>query len=166
MKHTDELIRLLEDNEYSRYEDFPDIELYMDQLLKYLSRETVSLRKEDKLTSAMVNNYIREGLLPRAKGKRYSAEHLSYLMIIARLKQVLSVKDIRALISKEEQKDNVKTFYDDYMNSLNNQTNKLINNIKEMGQASLGKMALELAIRSYINKIACEYLIDMMNEEI
>ncbi len=166
MKHTDELIRLLEDNEYSRYEDFPDIELYMDQLLKYLSRETVSLRKEDKLTSAMVNNYIREGLLPRAKGKRYSAEHLSYLMIIARLKQVLSVKDIRALINKEEQKDNVKTFYDDYMNSLNNQTNKLINNIKQMGQAPLGKMALELAIRSYINKIACEYLIDMMNEEI
>lgn len=47
----------------------------------------------ESLTSAMVNNYIKDGAMPRAEGKRYSRTHLAYLTALCAIKQVLSVKD-------------------------------------------------------------------------
>ena len=88
--------------EPEKYEALPDIELYMDQLVEYLSRTPMSLRRGDKLTGAMVNNYIKSGLLPRAKGKRYSRQHIADLAMIVRLKQVLSVSDTGCGIPTEE----------------------------------------------------------------
>ena len=54
------------------YDAMPDIALYMDQVLAFLSRKKVSSREGEELTSAMVNNYIKDGLVPRAHGKRKS----------------------------------------------------------------------------------------------
>ena len=45
----------------------------------------------------MVNNYIKDGVVPRAEGKRYHAEHLAYLTMVCVLKQVLAVKDAALL---------------------------------------------------------------------
>ena len=56
----------------------------------------------------MVNNYIKDGLVPRADGKRYGPVHLGYLTAVCALKKVLPVRDIGALLSAGQQtgKDN------------------------------------------------------------
>ena len=41
----------------------------------------------------MVNNYIKDGHLPRAEGKRYSKAHLAYLTELCALKTVLPVRE-------------------------------------------------------------------------
>ena len=64
------------------WEAFPDIGLYMDQVVSYLPRQLIHYGESELLTSAMVNNYIKDGLLPRAEGKRYSRVHLGYLTAI------------------------------------------------------------------------------------
>jgi Domain of unknown function (DUF1836). len=42
----------------------------------------------------MVNNYVKNGLLPHPEKKRYTREHLAYLIAITFLKQVVSINDI------------------------------------------------------------------------
>lgn len=71
----------------------------MDQLISYMPRQLIHYGEGEALTSAMVNNYIKDGALPRADGKRYSRTHLAYLTAICALKQVLSVKDAGALLA-------------------------------------------------------------------
>ena len=98
----DELQNLKDRMERERptaWKDLPDIALYMDQLISYMPRQLIRFDEGNALTSAMVNNYIKDGLVPLAKGKRYGPIHLGYLTAVVALKQVLSVRDIGALMS-------------------------------------------------------------------
>ena len=146
----------------SSYEDFPDIQLYMDQVLEYLAREELFFKEGDKLTSAMINNYIKDGLLPRANGKKYSREHLVYLSIIASLKQVLSVKDTGVLVKEEIENGKEKEYYDTFLRMLNESFQGVLQTLKEYEKEGISSLAMHLAVNSYVNKIACEYLIDGM----
>ena len=89
----------LEQERPAEWDALPDIGLYMDQLISYMPRQLIHYGEGEALTSAMVNNYIKDGALPRADGKRYSRTHLAYLTAICALKQVLSVKDAGALLA-------------------------------------------------------------------
>ena len=57
--------------QYPLWEELPEIELYLDQVLLYVNQVTQStLGPNDKgLTASMVNNYVKEGLitLPRSR---------------------------------------------------------------------------------------------------
>ena len=62
------------------YGAMPDFPLYMDQVLSYMERQVLRFDEGDVLTSAMVNNYTKNGLLPRAEGKKYTRESLDRSM--------------------------------------------------------------------------------------
>ncbi|MEA4941813.1 MAG: DUF1836 domain-containing protein, partial [Oscillibacter sp.] len=83
------------------WDQLPDFSLYMDQVLSYMDRQVLRFDGDDGLTAAMVNNYTKAGLLPRADGKKYSREHLAYLTVICVLKQVFSAKDMNLLLDQE-----------------------------------------------------------------
>ena len=63
------------------------------------------MTSDDGLTAAMVNNYTKSGLVPRAEGKKYNRDHLAYLTAICVLKRVMSTKDMDLLIREELQGD-------------------------------------------------------------
>ena len=77
------------------WETLPDIGLYMDQVVT-LTERALPL---GGITKAMVNNYVKTGLLPRPSGKKYDREHLALLLEIAVLKQAMSMEDIATLLS-------------------------------------------------------------------
>ena len=61
----DELQNLKDRMELERptpWNELPDIALYMDQLISYMPRQLIRYGEEEWLTSAMVNNYIKDGL--------------------------------------------------------------------------------------------------------
>ena len=91
MEEIEELKRRLAEERPQEWDAFPDIGLYMDQIISYMPRQLIHFGDEDSLTSAVVNNYIKDGMLPRTEGKRYNRTHLAYLTAICALKQVLSV---------------------------------------------------------------------------
>ena len=99
MEEIAELKRRLAEERPQAWDAFPDIGLYMDQIISYMPRQLIHFDEGESLTSAMVNNYIKDGMLPRAEGKRYHRTHLAYLTAICALKQVLSVKDASSLIA-------------------------------------------------------------------
>ena len=68
----EELMDLKERMERERpaqWHELPDIALYMDQIISYMPRQLIHFDDSEALTSAMVNNYIKDGLVPRASGK-------------------------------------------------------------------------------------------------
>ena len=85
-----------------RWNELPDIDLYLDQVVNYLERylENYSVNKEDKIiTKTMINNYVKQGIMPAPEKKKYNRTHIAYLLVICILKQVYSISDIGKLIS-------------------------------------------------------------------
>ena len=107
----------------------------------------------------MVNNYIKADVLPRARGKKYSREHLVYLSIILRLKQVLSVKDTGYLIKADKQKRTDEEFYESFRDMVDVCAKELSDKALN-SDSSLPEIAMKLAVESYLCKIASEYIID------
>jgi len=159
MSKVEKLRELADQLKFPDYNGFPDIELYMDQVLDFLSRSKTSLRDDDRLSSAMVNNYIKADVLPRARGKKYSREHLVYLSIILRLKQVLSVKDTGYLIKADKQKRTDEEFYEGFRNMVDVCAKELSDKALN-SDSNLPEIAMRLAVESYLCKIASEYIID------
>ena len=129
----------------------PDFALYMDQVLSYMDRQVIRFDKDDGLTAAMVNNYTKSGLVPRAAGKRYGREHLAYLTAICVLKHVMSTRDMDLLLNEELQGGRtVAQGYGDFCASLDG---ALTLTAREMEQytdeESLADAALHFALISY-----------------
>ena len=80
--------------------DFPDIELYMDQVISVLERYLAPFFPEEEkcITSTMINNYVKQRLLPPPENKRYGKKHLSYLFMISILKRFMQLSDISTLL--------------------------------------------------------------------
>lgn len=146
-----------------KWSEFPDIGLYKDQVLSYMFRQLINFEGDGQLTSAMINNYIKDGLLPRTDGKKYSREHLAGLTEICLLKQVLSVRDTGFLLKQELVDGDHADFYTKFVQILDNalkDTDVLINT--EWDMEALSDMTLRLAVSSYCGKLACERLIEIM----
>ena len=80
-----------------RWEELPDLELYMDQVLSLVERYLGDYPgfEERRLTASMVNNYVKMGVMPPPVKKRYSRVHLAYLLMICLLKAALPETPIR-----------------------------------------------------------------------
>jgi len=85
-----------------RFHEIPDIDLYMDQLLFYIERVFQPLEhvsKEKVLTTAMVNNYVKQKLIMPPLRKRYTREHIAYLIVISVFKNLFSIQEIHHLLN-------------------------------------------------------------------
>ena len=159
--------RQLESLRPADWDTLPDFPLYMDQVLSYMERQTIRLDESDALTASMVNNYTKNGLVPRADGKRYGPVHLGYLTAVCALKKVLPVRDIGALLSAGQQtgKDN-ETLYNYFCAALDRALTDTAQTIDGDAQRSdLARMALDLALRSYAAQLACARILDILQPE-
>ena len=145
------------------WDGMPDIPLYMDQMISYMPRQLVRYGDGETLTPAMVNNYIKDGLLPRADGKKYNRTHLAFLTTICALKQVLSVKEIKTLLDAGTEMGDARRLYEDFSAALDCAMNETAANLDDgIGQEELAKLALRLALRSYADKLACQRVLDLL----
>ena len=88
-----------------RYNDIPNIDLYMDQVLTFMDeRLSLTVRESEKedtdhvLTKTMINNYAKSDLLPPPVKKKYNREHMITLILIYYFKSYLSINDIKTLL--------------------------------------------------------------------
>jgi hypothetical protein len=98
--------------------DIPRIPLYMEQLTSFFDEALSGARRNDDdkiLTKTMINNYTKEGTLPRPNGKKYSREHMIRLMYIFMLKQVLSLQDIKQMFDLMQMDKSIESMYGTYL---------------------------------------------------
>ena len=99
-----------------RFEDIPSIDLYMDQLVGFLEETLAPLYQPDEkiITRSMVNNYVKQGVLASAAGKKYTRSHIAYLIVICTLKQTFSIAEIDRLIRMQIASFDTPVAYDYY----------------------------------------------------
>ena len=94
-----------------RWNELPDIDLYLDQVVtfidKYLNNyiktdvennEDMEYKKTTCITKTMINNYVKQNIMEAPIKKKYNKNHIAYLFVICILKQVYSISDIDKLI--------------------------------------------------------------------
>ena len=163
MEELEELKRRLEEERPMPWDAFPDIGLYMDQVISYIARQLITYDEGESLTPAMVNNYIKDGLLPRAEGKKYNKTHLGYLTAICALKQVLSVRDTRTLLETGSAGHDPELLYAAFYQELSlalDCTAEVLD--PDLSREDLPRLALRLALRSYADKLACQRILSLI----
>lgn len=99
------------------WESLPDLGLYMDQVITYIERQLDGFRGEygeKALTPAMVNNYVKAGLIPRPVGKKYSREHLAMLLMVVQLKRACPIEQIARLFELQFHRRSVQALYAEF----------------------------------------------------
>lgn len=104
----------LENLHIPRWSAFPDIELYVEQVVSLVEKYTGIFFDdgETAITRAMINNYVKLKLIPPAAKKKYNRIHLAYLITITILKQVITIPEIRDGIQYQAKISGAKEAYD------------------------------------------------------
>ncbi len=102
-----------------RYEEIPNVGLYLEQTAKYVS-EYVSKLGDFSLTGSMISNYVKKGLVANPVKKQYSREQIAYLIFIALSKSVLSMEDIRLMICLQKESYGPEKAYNYFCQELEN----------------------------------------------
>ena len=101
-----------------RWDELPDIDLYLDQVLTLLDKYLGPFLPENgghALTASMINNYVKLRIVPAPVKKRYGRVQLAYLLVIGLLKQVsvsythLDVYKRQTLYSSVKKKSSLRT---------------------------------------------------------
>ena len=106
---------------YPKWEDIPNIDLYLDQVLLYVNQvcAPISPDKEKGLTASMVNNYVKHGYLTKPDKKKYQRKQIARLLAITTLKSVFSIQEIAQTLNTLQTQASSDQLYDafvDYMN--------------------------------------------------
>lgn len=101
------------------WDDLPDIELYMEQIIllirKYLAIYYEMTDSEKFITPSMINNYVKLEIIPSPKRKKYSRIHLAYLLIVCTLKQTLDMATIQKIIPIDLSIEDAKSVYNSFV---------------------------------------------------
>ena len=148
------------------WDQLPDFALYMDQVLSYMDRQVIRFDESDGLTAAMVNNYTKSGLVPRAAGKKYSREHLAYLTAICVLKHVLSTRDMD-LLFQEELRDGrtIADAYEKFCTSLDKAMELTAQEMEDRtAEEGLADAAIHFALISYAAGAASSQYVSLLRQ--
>jgi Domain of unknown function (DUF1836). len=154
-----------------RWDELPQIDLYMDQLLSVLENYLSIFAYEDSkiITSTMVNNYVKHKIIRPPVNKKYNKHHISFLYIICILKRLMGLSEIyNTKMKMKEQfpvdkaydlfcdifEDSIKTRFD-----LSYQSNLGKSDIKEI-------IIIESVTTSFANILYARYLVSTIGEPI
>ena len=146
------------------YEELPDMNLYMEQVITYLDKELhifQSTSLDKIITPSMINNYVKGEVIPSPLGKKYTKEHLALIEEVVTLKQVLSINEVKEVIKSRYDDKTLKGDIFNAFNSLNNEkistsveeAFKKLNDIDDNDKDGMINLALDFALsaNAYIN---------------
>ena len=107
----------IQDFSLPRYEQIPDIGLYLEQVTKYISEYAEAL-SQPPLTGSMVSNYVKKGIIGSPVKKQYGRDQIAHLMFITLAKSILSLDDLQKVILLQQQTYAVSEAYDYFCREL------------------------------------------------
>ncbi len=173
--------------------DIPNIYLYMDQVTTFFDEKLAHFKRNesDKIfTKTMINNYTSANILFPSEKKKYNKHHLTILVWVYYLKQILSINDIHKLLSPIT--DNINSKKNDELFDINNIYNIFLdleraeledfkekftvrinridkslenNSLEDKKKVELILLVLQLVIQANIQKTMAEKIIDEFFED-
>lgn len=149
-----------------RIEEIPDLELYMDQVIIYVKKyfSVFPYASESNfITPAMINNYVKSGLMPSPVGKKYTRRHIAYILAVFFLKQIYSLEEVRAFINLQLSHGSEKECYELFCDILETELKKCIaeedNAVINIPSKNIGEKTIRHAALSIANKLYSQELI-------
>ena len=102
-----------------RYQEIPNVGLYLEQATKYICEYLAPLG-EYSLTSSMISNYVKKGLIANPVKKQYGREQIAYLFFIAVAKSVLSLDALTGFIKVQQRTYTLQRAYDYFCDEFEN----------------------------------------------
>ena len=102
-----------------RYNEIPDVGLYLEQTTKYVNGCLKPLGCME-ITSSMVSNYVKKGLIPNPVKKQYFAEHIAHLFFVTIAKTIISLENVSLMLEMQRQSYSTPVAYDYMCDELEN----------------------------------------------
>lgn len=102
-----------------RYDELPDMGLYLEQVTKYINGYIVPLGLPE-ITLSMVSNYVKKGVIAAPVKKQYNAEQIAYLFFVSVAKSVISIDSIIQMIRMQQATYDARTAYEYFCSELEN----------------------------------------------
>lgn len=156
-----------------RYNELPEIELYIDQVICILQKNlSIFFKNKDLpvITPSMINNYVKQEVLEPPTKKKYDREHIAYLFVICILKKSMSILEIkesinimRKLYSVEE---GYNIFCDELEKALRSTFDPERNSIENFTKTDIREIATLRAIAlTFANSVLVDRLIMLRTKE-
>ncbi len=140
----EELLDFLNNNEFLNQIEsakIPNINLYMDQALSFMNENLEHYKRSSKdkiLTKSMINNYVKNELIPKPESKKYYPQHIISLIYIFYLKQILSLDDVKLIMNQYEENhfdsDRLSELYKVFLLIEQEEISKLEKDIEELAR--------------------------------
>ena len=114
-----EMADSIRDFRLPRYHELPDVGLYLEQTVKYINQCIAPLGCAP-ITNSLVSNYVKKNVIPGPVKKQYYAEQLAHLMVIAIVKNALSLENICKLFHMQKEVYTNQVAYDYFCSELEN----------------------------------------------
>lgn len=163
----------LEEAALPKWEELPEIELYMDQVITLLGRYMAVLGDGKGITQPMINNYVKLSIMPPPVKKKYGRQHLAYLIIICFLKQTLNMETIKKVIPTGITEAEVKEIYTSFAENQRKAFAYVVENVKSVAGPILSTdshkrmtdLVIQVSITSNICKVLTESIINDSEEK-
>ena len=166
----DDIEESFENYSLPTWEQLPDIELYMDQVIslldKYLKIYYETIGTEKTITQSMINNYVKLGTIPPPVKKRYSKIHLAYLLVVCTLKQTLDMATIHKIMPVDLSENEVKQTYTSFVTNQHKAYLYVVENVRSVAnpilalegdnQERLNDLLMQVSASANIFKILTE----------
>ncbi len=107
----EETTGVMQDFRLPRYHEIPNVGLYLEQTARYIA-ECFEPLLDGVITTSMISNYVKRGLVSNPVKKQYSREQIAYLIYITTVKTVLSMEDIRLMLQIQKETYETQVAYD------------------------------------------------------
>ncbi|WP_311408287.1 DUF1836 domain-containing protein [Liquorilactobacillus uvarum] len=147
--------------------EFPDLELYMDQLVN-LGNRYLSPLIESEITPSMINSYVKKGLMQRPTKKKYTTSNLAELVVISLLKSIYPLETIRDGIKQSLKNNSVEESYSFFANLFNltlKKSNLENSTVNFSYNEELILLTVQFSIHSVVYKIIGQKLIELQHAQ-
>lgn len=160
------------------WEQLPVIDLYMDQVLslieQYLSIYYEMNDNKKFITASMINNYVKLNIIPAPVKKKYSKEHIAYLLIVCTLKQTLDMATIKKILPNDRN-ESIKSLYTSFVKNQSKSFNYVSENVMKVANPiiefegdkpdRMNDLILQVATSANAFKILSERITNLASEE-
>ena len=165
----------IKDFHLPRTSELPELDFYMDQVVSIMEKYLYLLSVDPSskfITPAMINNYVKLGIIPPPKKKRYSKEHICYLFIITTLKTVMPIPAISQIIKTQTENRSMFELYDIFCEAYENMLKEavatsraIIQENTESLEDAISKLSLLMAINAGTTQLIAGNGIKVLSKE-
>lgn len=116
-----------------KWENIPDYGLYSTQLLAYMNENLISFFPDMvSLSSSMINNYVKNDIIPKPIKKKYYRDHIGTLMVVVILKELIDLDSISQGIKLQLRIMGIERAYNEFMDILEKTLKDIIKSVEEI----------------------------------